>query len=104
MPRDEENLLELAYGLSQAIRLRSGVNYEVMSACEDRGADLLPEMGAGSALDYMYHNKAYSAFVLKLRDSGSRGFLLPSKFIVPVGREVYSAVKYFADFLTEPPA
>jgi len=104
MPRDEENLLELAYGLSQAIRLRSGISYEVMSACEDKGADLLPEMGAGSALDYMYHNKAYSAFVLKLRDSGSRGFLLPSKFIVPVGKEIYSAVKYFADFLTEPPA
>ncbi|VEU21753.1 DEKNAAC102291 [Brettanomyces naardenensis] len=102
MPRDEENLLELAYGLSQAVRLRSGKVYSVLSACEDRGADLLPSMGAGSALDYMYHNKAYWAFVLKLRDSGSRGFLLPSKYIVPVGDEIYASVKYFADFLLNP--
>lgn len=102
LPRDEENLLELAYGLAQAIRLQSGKAYNVLSACEDRGADLLPVMGAGSALDYMYHNKAYSAFVLKLRDSGSRGFLLPAKFILPVGREIYSAIKYFADFLLAP--
>ncbi|ODV85855.1 hypothetical protein CANARDRAFT_180869, partial [[Candida] arabinofermentans NRRL YB-2248] len=87
LPRDEENLLELAYGLSQSIRLTSGKNYGVLSACEDKNSDLMPSMGAGSALDYMYHNKAYWAFVLKLRDSGSHGFLLPSKFIVPVGNE-----------------
>lgn len=99
IPRDEENLLELAYGLSQAIRLNSGKYYEILKACEDKGADLLPSMGAGSALDYMYHNKAYWAFVLKLRDSGTHGFLLPSKYIVPVGKEIYAAVKYFAAFL-----
>lgn len=99
LPRDEENLLELAYGLSQAIRLKSGKYYEIVKACEDKGADLLPSMGAGSALDYMYHNKAYWAFVLKLRDSGTHGFLLPSKYIVPVGKEIYAAVKYFAAFL-----
>ncbi|QPG74918.1 hypothetical protein FOA43_002256 [Brettanomyces nanus] len=102
LPRDEENLLELAYGLSQAVRLQSGKMYSVLSACEDRGADLLPSMGAGSALDYMYHNKAYWAFVLKLRDSGSRGFLLPKKYIVPVGKEIYASIKYFADFLLNP--
>lgn len=99
LPRDEENLLELAYGLGQAIRLKSGKYYEILKACEDKGADLLPSMGAGSALDYMYHNKAYWAFVLKLRDSGTHGFLLPSKYIVPVGKEIYAAVKYFAAFL-----
>lgn len=99
LPRDEENLLELAYGLSQSIRLKSGIYYEVMKACRDKGADLLPSMGAGSALDYMYHNKAYWAFVLKLRDSGTHGFLLPPKHIEPVGQEIYSAIKYFASFI-----
>lgn len=99
LPRDEENLLELAYGLSQAIRLNSGKYYSILKACEDKGADLLPSMGAGSALDYMYHNKAYWAFVLKLRDSGTHGFLLPPKYIVPVGEEIYASVKYFAAFL-----
>ncbi|KAH3670417.1 hypothetical protein OGAPHI_000932 [Ogataea philodendri] len=92
-PRDEENLIELAYGLSQSIRLSTGKSYTVLSACEDKGSDLLPSMGAGSALDYMYHNKAYWAFVLKLRDTGSHGFLLPPKYIVPVGKEIYSSIK-----------
>ncbi|GMG33732.1 unnamed protein product [Ambrosiozyma monospora] len=98
-PRDKENLLELAYGLSQSIRLNSGKNYGVLSACEDKGADLLPSMGAGSALDYMYHNKAHWAFVMKLRDSGSHGFLLPPKYIAPVGKEIYASIKYFAGFV-----
>lgn len=99
IPRDQENLLELAYGLGQAIRLNSGKYYDVLSACKDKGADLLPSMGAGSALDYMYHNKAFWAFVLKLRDSGTHGFLLPPKYINPVGVEIYAAVKYFCAFL-----
>lgn len=102
LPRDEENLLELAYGFSQAIRLTSGKVYGVLSACEGRGADLLPEYGAGSELDYMYHNKAYWAFVLKLRDTGTRGFLLPPTAIPPVGEEIYSALKYMCDFLLNP--
>lgn len=99
LPRDEENLLELGYGLVQSIRLKSGKYYNILKACEDKGADFLPSMGAGSALDYMYHNKAYWAFVLKLRDSGTHGFLLPSKYIVPVGEEIYASVKYFSAFL-----
>lgn len=99
IPRDQENLLELAYGLGQTIRLTSGKYYDVLSACKDKGSDLLPSMGAGTALDYMYHNKAFWAFVLKLRDSGTHGFLLPPKFINPVGTEIYAAVKYFSAFL-----
>ncbi|CDK27111.1 unnamed protein product [Kuraishia capsulata CBS 1993] len=102
MPRDEENLLELAYGLSKAIRLSSGKSYGVLSACQDKGADFLPALGSGSALDYMYHNRAYWAFQLKLRDSGNHGFLLPSRYIGPVGEEIYSAIKYFSAFVLNP--
>lgn len=101
-PRDIENLLELAYGLAKSIRLKSGKHYEVLPACKDRGVDLLPGLGAGSSLDYMYHNRAHWAFQLKLRDTGSHGFLLPSKFIIPVGKEIYSAVKYFCQFILNP--
>ncbi|CCH41861.1 Carboxypeptidase A4 [Wickerhamomyces ciferrii] len=102
LPRDLENLLELSYGLSKSIRLKSGKHYEVLPACKDRGVDLLPGLGAGSSLDYMYHNRAHWAFQLKLRDTGSHGFLLPSNYIKPVGREIYSAVRYFCKFIINP--
>lgn len=58
LPRDLENLLELSYGLSKAIRSKSGRNYDVISACKDRGSDIFPGLGAGSALDFMYHHRA----------------------------------------------
>lgn len=98
-PRDEENLIELAYGISKTIRMQSGKNYNVLPACIDKDSDLLPDLGSGSALDYMYHHKAFWAYQLKLRDSGSHGFLLPSKYIEPVGREVAAAIRYFCAFV-----
>ncbi|KAL6948647.1 hypothetical protein ACO0QE_001119 [Hanseniaspora vineae] len=101
-PRDLENLLELSYGLAKAIRNKSGKKYDVLSSCQDRGSDLTPGLGAGSALDYMYHHRAYWAFQLKLRDTGTHGFLLPSKFIRPVGKESYAAIKYFCEFILNP--
>ncbi|KAI5953329.1 ECM14 [Candida jiufengensis] len=98
-PRDEENLIELAWGIAKSIRLKSGYNYQVLPACIDKDSDLLPDLGSGSSLDYMYHNKAYWAYQLKLRDTGSHGFLLPSKYIEPVGDEIVSAIKYFCEFI-----
>ncbi|CAI4063921.1 putative metallocarboxypeptidase SKDI_08G1770 [Saccharomyces kudriavzevii IFO 1802] len=102
LPRDLENLLELSYGLSKAIRSKSGRNYDVISACKDRGSDIFPGLGAGSALDFMYHHRAHWAFQLKLRDTGNHGFLLPPEHIKPVGKETYAALKYFCDFLLDP--
>ncbi|CAN3361200.1 inactive metallocarboxypeptidase Ecm14p [Diutina catenulata] len=98
-PRDEENLVELAYGISKTIRLRSGAYYSVLPACIDKDSDMLPDMGSGSALDYMYHNKAYWAYQLKLRDTGQHGFLLPGKYIEPVGEEVFAGIKFFLNFI-----
>lgn len=102
LPRDLENLLELSYGLSKAIRNKSNKYYKVTAACKDRGSDLRPGLGSGSALDYMYHHRAHWAFQLKLRDTGNHGFLLPPKFIAPVGKEIYAAVKYFCSFILDP--
>ncbi|CAK9437933.1 uncharacterized protein LODBEIA_P23110 [Lodderomyces beijingensis] len=98
-PRDEENLLELAYGIARSIRLQSGQSYQVLPACIDKDADLLPDLGSGTSLDFMYHNRAYWAYQLKLRDTGGHGFLLPSKYIVPVGNEIFAAIKYFCSFI-----
>lgn len=99
--RDQENLLELAYGLAKSIRLATAKHYEVLPACQDREFD--PDDGAGGcALDFMYKIHAIWAFQVKLRDTGNHGFLLPKKYITPVGTEMYSALRYFCDFILSP--
>ncbi len=120
-PPSLENLEELAIGLAKAIRVTNGETYGVTSACEGsvtinrkqkdcegrsqrstKERTLWPRMeaGGGSALDWFYHElKVAYAYQIKLRDSGSYGFLLPSKNIVPTGKEAFRAVEYFGQFL-----
>jgi extracellular matrix protein 14 len=108
-PPNLENLQELAIGLAKAIRLTSGQTYAVTSACE--GA-VIPvrnektcgrpriESGGGSAIDWFYHElHARYSYQIKLRDTGSYGFLLPRESIVPTGEEIFSATKYLGDYL-----
>ena len=107
-PPSLENLEELGMGLAKAIRISSGETYGVASACEGAvssrvkgsGASSRMETGGGSAIDWFYHEMhvRYS-FQIKLRDTGSYGFLLPSDNIIPTGEEAFNAVKYFGDFL-----
>ncbi|KAL9104963.1 MAG: hypothetical protein Q9163_000135 [Psora crenata] len=119
-PPSLENLEELAIGLAKAIRMTSGETYSVTSACEGSAPTtymdtlsassqtsksvkaLWPpvEKVGGSALDWFYHElKVPYVYQLKLRDTGSYGFLLPSKHIVPTGKEAFSAVEYFGNFV-----
>ncbi len=118
-PRSLENLEELATGLAKAIRLTNGETYGVTSACEgsvssnklqqtakdSKNAEpkpLVPRMetGGGSALDWFYHEiRVRYAYQIKLRDTGSYGFLLPGENIVPTGKEALSAVKFLGRFL-----
>lgn len=42
---------------------------------------------------------AHLTYQVKLRDTGSYGFLLPPENIVPTGEEMYAAIRYFADYL-----
>ncbi|KAL1842513.1 hypothetical protein VTJ49DRAFT_5119 [Mycothermus thermophilus] len=107
-PPNFENLVELAVGLAKAIRLSSGETYTVSSACEGAVARAHSasnsltrvETSGGAAIDWFYHNlKTRYSYQIKVRDTGSYGFLLPSDQIVPTGEEMLSAFKYLGDFL-----
>ena len=110
-PPSLENLEELALGIGKAIRQASGETYGVTSACEGsvtvkknrKDEDIWPmiETAGGSALDWFYHEMhVRHALQIKLRDTGSYGFLLPKKHIVPTGKEAYSAVFYLGKYLS----
>ncbi|KAK5069328.1 putative metallocarboxypeptidase ecm14 [Lithohypha guttulata] len=104
-PSNLEDLEELAVGLAKAFRTTNGHHYGVESACEgsmlntatstkDTGMvrTRIVESG-GSALDFFYHDlQVKYAFQVKLRDTGSYGFLLPKENILPTGVETFSAL------------
>jgi len=113
-PPGLENLEELALGLAKAMRLtRGGAHYMAASACEgnvgfrrsesgEKKGGIFPrfESGGGSALDWFYEElKVEYAYQIKLRDTGSYGFLLPKGNIVPTGREALDAVYYLGKYL-----
>lgn len=105
-PPSLENLEELAAGLAKAIRLSSGESYSVNSACEgvasSRKNTMGPrvETGGGSAIDWFNHELgARYSYQIRLRDTGSYGFLLPKESIIPTGDEMFHAFRYLGDFL-----
>ncbi|KAL8780620.1 MAG: hypothetical protein Q9194_000811 [Teloschistes cf. exilis] len=112
-PPTLENLEELAIGMAKAVRLTNSERYSIASACEGsiestdetdgRTKHSKPqrfESGGGSPIDYFYHSLGIKySYQIKLRDTGSYGFLLPSKNIIPTGKEAFSAMKYMAHFL-----
>jgi extracellular matrix protein 14 len=107
-PPTLENLEELGMGLAKAIRLSGGQQYSVASACEgavpsrmaNREKASRMEPGGGSAIDWFYHEmRVRYSYQIKLRDTGSYGFLLPKENIIPTGEEAFNAIKYFGDFL-----
>ena len=113
-PPTLENLQEVAIGMKKAIQHANGKHsaaYDVAPACEgnvavrpDKDGRREPlrrmETGGGSALDWFYHElHVRYAYQIKLRDTGSYGFLLPKKYIVPTGKEALDAVLHLGRHL-----
>lgn len=105
-PHNLEDLEEIAIGLAKAFRLTNGHFYSVDSACSgialsaasssrdqnDKIQMKITESG-GSALDYFYSEiQVKYSFQIKLRDTGTYGFLLPKENIVPTGIETFEAM------------
>lgn len=98
--RDEESLIELGVGASKAIKSSSGEHYDTESACDQDG-HVLSSVNSGAALDWVYHSGVPWSYVVKLRDTGSYGFLVPKEEIVPTGEEMLGFLKYFGAFIRE---
>lgn len=100
-PPNLEDLEEVALGIAKSFRLTNGHYYGVESACEGsvtfldkkKKTRVQSESQGGSALDFFYHDMDVKlAFQIKLRDTGTYGFLLPRANILPTGEETYEAV------------
>lgn len=100
-PPNLEDLEEVALGIAKSFRLTNGHFYGVESACEGsitfqdkaKKTRVQTESQGGSALDFFYHDVDVKlAFQIKLRDTGTYGFLLPRSEILPTGEEAYEAV------------
>ncbi|CUA68313.1 extracellular matrix protein 14 [Rhizoctonia solani] len=89
-----ENLIEAAIGATKALRETHGVPYTSGASCE------LLYPAPGNIIDWMYEDaKVKYSYSLMLRDTGTYGFLLPPRYIQPVGEETAAAVKSLAKFI-----
>jgi len=99
-PADLENLEEIAFGMMKAVRNVHHQFYEAVSACnqEEDGPDNL--RNTGTAVDWVYHHHVKYSFQVKIRDTGSYGYLLPPDIIVPAGEEFFGLLIYFFKHIT----
>ncbi|CAE7212264.1 unnamed protein product [Rhizoctonia solani] len=89
-----EDIIEAALGATKALRETHGIPYTSGASCE------LLYPAPGNIIDWMYEDaKVKFSYSLMLRDTGTYGFLLPPRYIQPVGEETAAAVKSLVKFI-----
>ena len=96
----EQQHRELGNGMRDLIRKTHGQGYT-----SERAVDLY--VASGGASDWFYGDQVQAAFgrrpfsyTIELRPKSmwDGGFVLPPRFILPVGEEIFPAVLYFAEY------
>ncbi|CAI8008905.1 Carboxypeptidase B [Geodia barretti] len=103
-PKHDEQIKQLGSNMAKAIKEVHGTDYT-----SEKSIDLYQCFGIAS--DWFYGDDASSTnggyravgYVIELRDTGTKGFLLPPDQILPTGQEIFPAVLLFAKTLLEHP-
>ncbi|XP_033628034.1 carboxypeptidase B-like [Asterias rubens] len=88
LPDNYEDQLSLALDATSAIEQINGTKYDVGSI-----ADVIYK-AAGNSADYTHGVLGVPfCYAIELPDTGDHGFLLPPRYIIPVGQETLEAIK-----------
>lgn len=58
---------------------------------------LIPDQASGSTVDWTYEHGIKYSYTFELRDTGTYGFLLPAKQIIPTAEETWLALMALMD-------
>jgi len=94
IPKDAEDQMEAGFGAARAMQSTHGTAIMTGTLCE------MLYRAPGNIVDWMYKRAGIKySYVVHLRDTGTYGFSLPSKWIRPVGEETGEMVQYLAKFI-----
>lgn len=94
--RNEIIIKELGDGIANTIYKSTGTVYSSITGGEMYEA-------SGCTDDWMTTKAGMVGFTIELRDTGDHGFELPPKEIVGVGKEMWTAIQFYVQFLIDHP-
>lgn len=95
-PKDAEDQIEAGLGAARAMQLTHGTVIVTGRLCE------MLYRAPGNIVDWMYKGGGIKySYAVHLRDTGTYGFSLPSRWIRPVGEETGRMVEYLARFIEQ---
>ncbi|KAG6865072.1 hypothetical protein C0991_005301 [Blastosporella zonata] len=96
IPKDAEDQLEAGLGAARAMSLVHGTSVTTGSLCS------MLYRAPGNIVDWMYKRAGIKySYALHLRDTGTYGFVLPARWIRPVGEETTGMLGYLSQFIAK---